>query len=112
MSEERLTFKLNIAEIDMIDIFDENDIDYGIDTFVKFVKDKVAIDQKTYPNAQYSFFVDFPYQGYPEFHIMRKWEETDEEYDARINFKESQEKKNKEIRYKKYLMLKQEFEPE
>lgn len=112
MSEKRLTFERNIAEIDMFDIFDNNDIDYGIDTFVKFVKDKVASDKEKYPNAQYSFFVDSPYEGYPEFHIMRKWEETDEEYDARINFKESQEKKNKEIRYKKYLMLKQEFEPE
>jgi hypothetical protein len=52
------------------------------------------------------------YDAYTELAVFRMIEETDEEYQRRLERAEREAKRMKEQRYKNYLSLKKEFEPE
>lgn len=52
------------------------------------------------------------YDGGYHFEVIREREETDEEYQKRISREEKENKDMQERRYKSFLKLKKEFEPD
>lgn len=55
---------------------------------------------------------NYSHDAYTELAVFRMIEETDEEYQRRLENNEWEAKRMKEQRYKNYLSLKKEFEPE
>lgn len=54
---------------------------------------------------------NYSFEPYTELVVYRMVEETDEEYQRRMEIAEWEAKRMKEQRYKNYLSLKKEFEP-
>lgn len=98
-------------DIYLSDIFDGKLVDDALQNFNNICQDHCHEIRQKWPNAIITFDV-YAGEYYTEFYIKTKYPETDQELYDRLNKEEATARKNKETRFKNYLVLKQEFDPD